>query len=171
MPELRGRFALWGHSMGAYVAFEVARVLEARFGLQAEALVVSGCQAPRSAGRAALPQRRLLSDEDLWLSAVDLNGMPEEIARTAEFRKLMVPTLRADFAVFETYEYRAGLSLGCPIHAFAGRDDPEAPPADMRGWGKETRAEFVFTEMPGNHFFQLDDPAGFSERLTDALVA
>ncbi|GHE70860.1 alpha/beta fold hydrolase [Streptomyces lavendulocolor] len=168
-PELRGRFALWGHSMGGFVAFEVARVLEARFGLRAECVVVSGCQAPRSPERAALPQRRALDDDELWLSAIELNGIPDEVAGNDALRKLLLPTLRADFAVFETYEYRPGPALGCPLHVFAGRDDTEAAAADMAAWQLETRSEFTLTELSGGHFFHLDDPMGFSERLTAVL--
>ena len=169
VPQARGRFAIWGHSMGAFVAFELARVLEGRFGLRAEALVVSGCQAPRSPELAALPQRRLMDDDELWLSAADLNGIPEEITGNRELRELLLPTLRADFAVFETYEYRAGPPLSCPLYAFAGRDDPEASSADMRGWKLETRSDFALTELDGGHFFHLDDPVGFSGRLTTRL--
>ncbi|MDT9692580.1 alpha/beta fold hydrolase [Streptomyces sp. P9(2023)] len=169
VPELPGRFALWGHSMGGYVAFELARVLEARFGLRAEALVVSGCQAPRVTGRTELPQRRALSDRELWSSAAELNGIPDEVFHNRAMRDLLLPTLRADFAVFETYEYRSGASLGCPLYAFAGQDDAEAAAADMRAWEEETRDRFSLTELAGGHFFHLDDVAGFSERLTAAL--
>ncbi|TPQ20082.1 thioesterase II family protein [Streptomyces sporangiiformans] len=169
VPELRGRFALWGHSMGGFVAFELARVLQARFGLRAEALVVSGCQAPRSPERAALPQRRLMEDDELWLSAADLNGIPAEITGNGALRELLLPTLRADFAVFETYEYRAGPPLSCPLHVFAGRDDPEASAGDMEAWKLETRSDFTLTELAGGHFFHLEDPVGFSDRLTSVL--
>ncbi|MEU5977829.1 alpha/beta fold hydrolase [Streptomyces sp. NPDC047315] len=169
VPELRGRFALWGHSMGGYVAFELARVLEARYGLRPEALVVSGCQAPLSPGRRALPQRREMGDDELWLSAVGLNGIPEEVSRDRNLRELLLPTLRADFAVFETYDYREGPPLGCPVHVFAGRDDPEASEADMESWRRETRTEFTLTGLAGGHFFHLDDPEGFSGRLTAKL--
>lgn len=169
VPELPGRFALWGHSMGGFVAFELARVLEARFGLRSDALVVSGCQAPRSVGRAALVQRRGLDDDELWGSAAELNGIPDEVFHNRALRDLLLPTLRADFAVFETYEYRAGLSLGCPLYAFAGQDDPEAPAADMQAWQEETRDRFMLTEMAGGHFFHLDDMARFGGQLTAVL--
>ncbi|MDI3404150.1 thioesterase II family protein [Streptomyces cavernicola] len=169
VPQLRGRFAVWGHSMGGFVAFELARVLEARFGMRAEALVVSGCQAPRSPGRELLPQRRELSDDALWASAVELNGIPEGVMQSPELKALLLPTLRADFAVFETYAYREGRRLSCPVHVFAGEEDVEAPAADLWKWEEETRAAFRLTEMPGGHFFHLDDVAGFSDLLADAL--
>jgi medium-chain acyl-[acyl-carrier-protein] hydrolase len=171
VPQLRGRFALWGHSMGGFVAFEMARVLEARFGLKADALVISGCQAPRSPARAALPQRRGMANDELWRSAAELNGIPEEVSRSPELRDMLLPTLRADFAVFETYEYRVGPPLGCPLYAFAGRDDPEASVSDMEAWEQETRKRFMLTELPGGHFFHMDDCAAFSKRLTGMLWA
>ncbi|TLS42959.1 thioesterase [Streptomyces montanus] len=169
VPHLRGRFALWGHSMGGFVAFELARVLEARFGLRGEALVVSGCQAPQSPERTALPQRRLMTDDELWQSAAALNGIPEEVSRNRDLRELLLPTLRADFAVFETYEYRAGPTLSFPLHAFAGQEDPEASATDMKAWEQETRAACTLTELPGGHFFHLDDPGGFADRLAAVL--
>ncbi|MBZ4020298.1 thioesterase II family protein [Streptomyces purpurogeneiscleroticus] len=169
IPQLRGRFAVWGHSMGGFVAFELARVLEARFGIRAEAVVISGCQAPRSSGRELLPQRRELSDDELWASAAQLNGIPEEVMHSRELRALLLPTLRADFSVFETYAYQEGRKLSCPLHVFAGAEDFEAPAADMRKWEEETRADFHLTELPGGHFFHLDDAAGFGGRLADAL--
>ncbi|QKW10456.1 thioesterase [Streptomyces sp. NA04227] len=171
VPQLRGRFALWGHSMGGYLAFELARLLEARFGLRAEALIVSGCPAPTSPARAALPQRSLMDDDQLWSSAAELNGIPAEVLGDAGLRALLLPTLRADFAVFETYVRRPGPPLGCPVHAFSGQDDPEARGADMAAWGEETRADFHHATLPGGHFFPLEDPAAFGEALVKALTA
>lgn len=170
IPELRGRFAIWGHSMGGFVAFEVARVLEARFGLRPDAVVVSGCQAPRSPARQTLPERRTMDDDKLWASASELNGIPDAVSESAELRRLLLPTLRADFAVFETYDYAPGRVLSCPVYAFAGRDDPEAAVQDMQGWARETRGEFVIEEMPGGHFFHLDAAEQFSRKLADALL-
>lgn len=168
-PELPDEFALWGHSMGGFVAFEVARLLEARYGLSARALVVSGCQAPRSPSRKSLPQRRLLDDDDLWQSAAALNGIPPEVSRSPELRSVLLPTLRADFAVFETYRRRPGPVLTCPVHAFGGRDDPEASCADMSQWEQETTGAFTLTELAGGHFFPLDAPQTFAEGLCSAL--
>lgn len=170
-PQLRGRFAVWGHSMGAYVGFELARVLDARFGLVPEALVVAGCQPPRSPARSSVPRRSSMPDDELWTSAIALNGIPDEISHSVELRALLLPTLRADFAVFETYDCQPGQLLRCPLYAFGGRSDPEAPCEDMLYWRQETRAEFGLTCMSGGHFFHFEDPHGFSTVLSSKLRA
>ncbi|MET0622005.1 MAG: alpha/beta fold hydrolase [Pyrinomonadaceae bacterium] len=155
-PYLDRPFAFFGHSMGATISFELARLLEARGrGLPAR-LFVSGRSAPQ------LPRERELTydlPEPEFISHVrSLNGTPAEVLEHPELMELMMPLLRADFSVVETYEYRTGPPLGCPITAFAGADDVEVNTERVAAWGEQTSADFNLQIMPGGHFFLLDAP-------------
>jgi surfactin synthase thioesterase subunit len=154
LPVLTRGPVLYGHSLGALVAFEVARQAHRAYGLEPAHLVVSGCSAPRT--RTPRQVRHALTDDGLWRSVCGLNGMSEEIARDTAMRELLLPTLRADFQVSDTYRYSPGPLLGCPIDALAGDRDSEAPAMGMSGWAQETSGRFRLHVLPGDHFFNLD---------------
>lgn len=154
LPILTRGPVLYGHSLGALVAFEVARQASCAYGLEPAHLVVSGCSAPRI--RSLRQTRHMLPDDELWLSVCELNGMSEEIAHDTAMRELLLPTLRADFQVSDTYRYSPGPVLGCPIDALAGDHDTEAPATGMSGWAQETTGRFRLHVLPGDHFFNLD---------------
>jgi len=162
-PRLVARPVLYGHSMGALVAFEVARYARDVCGAEPACIVVSGCAAPGT--RAPRLLRYQFSDDDLWQSVCDLNGMPDEIARDQAMRDMLLPALRADFEVCDTYAYSPGVPLTCPVVAFAGHADPEVAPAEMAGWAEETTGPFRHCTMPGHHFFNLDPDTGFAARI------
>jgi medium-chain acyl-[acyl-carrier-protein] hydrolase len=169
LPALSAGPVLYGHSMGALVAFEVARQARRDYGLEPARLVVSGCSAPRT--RTPRQIRHTLPDSELWQSVCELNGMPEEIARDAAIRKLLLPTLRADFQVSDTYQYSPGPPLGCLIDAFAGDDDLEAPANGMAGWAQETTGRFRLQVLPGDHFFNLGTETPLSAWLSGPELA
>src|SRR6266567_1755411 len=112
-PLLRQRPVLYGHSMGALVAFEIARRARDLGGVEPAHLVLSGCAAPRD--RVVRRFRHHLPDHELWQSVCDLNGMPNEVARDPAMRDMLLPAMRADFRVCETYSYSPGPPLTCPI--------------------------------------------------------
>src|SRR5581483_3596406 len=115
------RYALFGHSFGALVAFELCRTAR-RHGLAApEALLVSGCRAPD------LPARQRtyeLPDDAFVRSLDDLGGTPPAVRANRELMELLLPTLRADFAAAQTYRFSTEPPLTTPITAFCGQDDP-----------------------------------------------
>jgi surfactin synthase thioesterase subunit len=154
LPVLARGPVLYGHSLGALVAFEVTRQARRAYGLEPAHLVVSGCSAPRT--RAPRQIRHTLPGAELWQSVCELNGMSEEIARDTAMRDLLLPTLRADFQVSDTYRYSPGPPLGCPVDALAGDHDSEAPGSGMTGWAQETTGRFRLHVLPGDHFFNLD---------------
>lgn len=154
VPLLSSRFAFYGHSMGALVAFELARLLRRTYGVEPDHLVVSGHAAPRGTWP---PKRHRLCDQELWASVCGMLGTPPEVAGDPQMRAMLLPTFRADFEVCETYRYRPERPLECPITSFAGEHDDEAPPAGMTDWGAETRAAYRHQTLPGNHFFNLSD--------------
>jgi medium-chain acyl-[acyl-carrier-protein] hydrolase len=165
-PMLAAGPVLYGHSMGALVAFEVARYARDVCGVEPACLVVSGCAAPST--REPRRLRHLLSDDEFWRSVCELNGMPDEIARDRAMRDMLMPVFRADFEVCDTYAYSRGAALGCPIIAFAGDADQEALPAEMAAWAEETTGSFRHRTVPGDHFFNLDLSSRLSTRILSA---
>lgn len=140
---------LQGHSLGAYVGYAVAAELEKR-GRRAEALGVAGAEAPVKAPPS--PKHRL-SDE-MFISAVEeLGGTPPELFADPTLRKLFLPTLRADFALAETYS-PGDAKVGCPIFASYGFDDANVNPLNVEKWKYLTKANFVSQGFEGDHFYQ-----------------
>ena len=151
VPTLRRPFACFGHSMGALVAFELARRLAAR-GVQGPAqLVLSGCPAPRARGH--LAPIHALPEPQFREALRRSGGTPPEVLEDEELMQIYSPLLRADFAVGETWPDASGPALGCPITALAGEDDPIAPLDAVVGFGRETRGRFALHRFPGAHFF------------------
>jgi medium-chain acyl-[acyl-carrier-protein] hydrolase len=152
-PVTGGRYAFYGHSMGALVAFELARRWRAAGAPLPAGLFVAGCDAPHllDVDRAHdLPRDQLIA----WLSGG--NGLDPEALRYPGLIDLMLPTIRADLAVVETYRYRPQPPLPVPIHVFRGIDDVQAHPEGSTGWAEQTSSSCTVTELDGGHFFVLE---------------
>jgi medium-chain acyl-[acyl-carrier-protein] hydrolase len=153
-PGLDAPYALCGHSMGALVAFELARAIR-RAGLPGPAgLVVSGRPAPQLP--AAGPSIHNLSDDEFTTALTELGGLPDAVVENRELLMLFLPLLRADLALNEAYDYRLEAPLDVPITALAGADDPRVRPHDVAAWSEQTGAAFRFEVVPGRHFFAFD---------------
>lgn len=150
-PHLRPPFAFFGHSMGALIAYALARRLHAADGSRPVRLYVSGHRAPHLPSRD--PPVHSLPDREFLDELRQLNGTPEEILRDAELRELMLPLLRADFAIAETYVHVPGEPLDCPVLALGGRDDPLVSEPEVRAWRETTTGPFRHRMIPGDHFF------------------
>ena len=143
-------FAFFGHSMGALIAFELARTLRRRGAPAPVHLFASGCLPPH------IPDRRPfhhLSDADLIKGLIELGGMSEDMLQHKELLEFMVPILRADSAVTETNVYTEEAPLRCPITALGGIDDDLVTLEDMAAWRQHTSGAFVEERLPGSHFF------------------
>ena len=122
LPYLDKPFAFFGHSMGALVSFELARLLRQKYGLSPVHLFVSGRGAPQVVPVPDPPIHAL--PEPAFLEKLrGLNGTPEAVLENAKLMQLLLPMLRADFAVIETYVYVPEPPLNCPITAFSGWQD------------------------------------------------
>ncbi|MGC1676244.1 MAG: alpha/beta fold hydrolase [Candidatus Binataceae bacterium] len=154
-PLLNKPFALFGHSLGALVSFELARRTRRDYGVSPVRLFVSAGRAPQIPKRGSLIHS--LPRDEFLSELRRLNGMPAELLDHHEFMKIMLPILRADFAVYETYEYSSEPPLDCPISAFGGLQDRRVSNADLEGWQVQTKAPFSLQMFPGDHFF-LKDP-------------
>ena len=150
LPHFDRPFAFFGHSMGALVGFELARLLRREHGLSPSHLFVSGRRAPQLPAEErrlhALPEPEFM--EELRL----LNGTPREALEHPELMALMAPILRADFQVCETYEYAPARPLDCSVTAFGGLQD-RVTREQLQGWAEQTGGRFLLRMFPGDHFF------------------
>lgn len=155
-PLLDRPFALFGHSLGALISFELARRIRSRYGLHPAHLFVSAGRAPHIPHRHA--PMHALADEELLAALHRLAGTPGELLGNAEWMQIMLPVLRADFAVYETYEHVTEPPLACPISAFGGLQDHRVGPCDLDAWRSHTDAAFALRMFSGDHFFFLKEP-------------
>ena len=151
LPFLDQPFACFGHSMGGLIAFELARHIRRHYGLHPSHLFISGCRAPQIP-RIELPIHAL-PDAEFLEELRRLNGTPEAVIADTELMKLLLPTLRADFALNETYIYQNEPPLDCPITVFGGLQDPDINRDQLAAWRSQTRAAFSLHMLPGDHFF------------------
>lgn len=149
-PLLDRPFAFFGHSLGALVAFEVARNLRAR-GFIPEHLFLSANIAPQIPD----PARPIhqLPEEEFLRELKDLNGMPQGVLDSAELLEIVLPAVRSDFAVLETYRYNPQPPLDCPITVFGGMQDPRTTRTGLEGWRTQTNKDFDLVMLEGGHFF------------------
>src|SRR5690606_38041922 len=160
-------FTLFGHSMGALLAFELTRSLR-RDGLPLPAaLFVSGHRAPHLPD----PRRPLhpLPDGDFVAELRRLQGTPPEVLEDRELLELFLPLLRADFTVAETYQYTPEPPLPVPILAWGGREDPEVSQPELAAWREHTSRTFRLRMLPGSHFFVHSAADAVLESLGEEL--
>ena len=150
-PYLDRPFAFWGHSMGTLISFELARLLRRKGMPEPSHLFVSARRAPQiSNARAAIHQ---LPDLEFMEGIRRLNGTPEAVLRNGELMELLLPTLRADFALVETYTYFHESPLDCSISVFGGLQDSLVGYGDLEAWDIQTRQNFKVRMFDGDHFF------------------
>jgi surfactin synthase thioesterase subunit len=148
-------FAFFGHSLGALLAFEVARYATLRHWPTPVQLIVSGAAAPRrrEAGE-ALDEH---DDERALARLAGLNGTPPDVLAHRELMALLLPAIRADFALSASYRYRPGLRLQMPLSVWAGDADadtgPGSPPELLDDWQHETTGPCTVRSFEGDHFF------------------
>ena len=173
-PWLDRPFALFGHSMGAILAYELATALHARGLPGPELLIVSGHGAPN------LPRRfRTISHlpaPEFVAAVMELGGLPQALLEESELLSLILPALRADFRLCENYAWFARPPLPYSIMALGGRTDPIAGPTELESWRTMTSRSLTCERFEGDHFFINHSTAavvarvvrGIAERLRDA---
>ena len=160
-------YFLFGHSMGALIAFELTRALVARGIRPPRRLFVSAFRAPDLPN----PKRDLhaLPDDEFIDALREYGGTPDAVLRHRETMDVLLPMLRADFRMHETYLYHAARPLEVPITALAGRADAAVPASQMTGWAKQTSAGFALRHFDGAHFFIHDDRDAVLKTLGEAI--
>jgi medium-chain acyl-[acyl-carrier-protein] hydrolase len=168
LPYFDLPFAFFGHSMGALISYELARRLRERDRRGPAAIFVSGRRPPHlplSEPTHHLPDVEFI--EDLRR----LNGTPEEVLASPEATELLLPMLRADFAVCQTYEYRERSPITCPIVSFGGLQDTDAVREELREWRRHTTGQFHLHLLPGDHFFINSQQPQLLRLLSKHLLA
>lgn len=151
LPVLDKPFAFFGHSMGAFISFELARYLRERALPQPIHLFVSGARAPQISN----PQAPIhhLPDKTFAAALKDFNGTAVEILENEEFMKILMPYLRADFELYETYAYQHGVPFSLPISVFGGWQDGHVTSDQLGAWRDHTSNTCVVHMFSGDHFF------------------
>jgi len=144
-------FAFFGHSMGALVSFELARLLRRQRRRGPVHLFASGCEAPQL----PLASRPIynLPDPELIDALRRMNGTPQEVLDHVELMELMLPIIRDDLTVCQAYEYPPEPPLSCGISAFGGIQDPGVSESAVSAWREQTTGEFEMKMIEGDHFF------------------
>ncbi|MCP2256361.1 medium-chain acyl-[acyl-carrier-protein] hydrolase [Streptoalloteichus tenebrarius] len=146
-------FALFGHSLGAILAFEAADRLRDH---PPARLLVSGHRAPHLPLREEVIHH--LPDEQFVARLAELNGTPQVVLDNPGFLRMLLPVMRADFTISETYRYRDRPPLSCPITAFGGTEDPDVSHRELVEWSRHTTGACRAEQFPGDHFFLTRDP-------------
>ena len=167
LPLLDLNYAFFGHSMGALIAFELARELRHHGAPEPVHLFVSGRQAPQIPDAHRVTYN--LPDTELIAHLQELNGTPPEVLAHAELMDMMLPIIRADFELVQTYEYTPGPPLRCPITAFGGLSDIDAQPPHLEPWKDQTTGRFQLRMLPGDHFFVRSSEGQLLEMLSRDL--
>ena len=166
--DCSGPFALFGYSMGALVAFETARELRRRGVPAPLRLFAAAMRAPQvpptNAGLHSLPEDEFLAEVGRRYEAV-----PAEVVAEPDLMALLLPTLRADMSVCDTYTFTQEARLDCPISVLAGEGDANVSPEQLEGWselGEGTAEEHWFQ---GEHFFMREHLVGVHAVVASGL--
>ncbi|MER5886589.1 alpha/beta fold hydrolase [Streptomyces sp. NPDC001941] len=167
-PELTGRYALFGHSMGGLVAYELTRRLLAEGRTPPLWLGLSARGTPRPEGDGTT--RHLLDDAGLRRELAAMGGTPAAVLDDPELWEVFGPAIRGDLRLVETWRpTRQGGPLPVPVSVFGGTRDEVAPPGRLAGWSDLTTRFLGLHLFDGGHFYFQQDPTALTEQIADDL--
>jgi surfactin synthase thioesterase subunit len=166
LPLLDKPFAFFGHSTGAVICFELARVLRQRALPQLRLLIASSQNAPQVKPPVV---RHQLADHEFIEVLRGCNGTPDVVLKSPALLELLLPRIRADGAVYETYRYVQEAPLDCRIVVFHGVEDDLVDSPGLAGWKAQTRHSFHSYTFPGGHFFLHGAEQAVVEQINDEL--
>jgi surfactin synthase thioesterase subunit len=159
--------ALFGHSMGALLAYEIGLRLQTA-AVPVPVVFISGRRAP-SRPRPEDVHRR--TDDGIVAEMRELNGTEGGVLGDEEMLRVVLPAVRADYQAVETYRYQPGASLSCSISAFAGEQDPRVDVVDVAAWAEHTTGRFDLRTFPGGHFFLTANQAAVLADIRGRLTS
>jgi medium-chain acyl-[acyl-carrier-protein] hydrolase len=161
-------YVIYGHSMGAGLAFELARRLARDYGKPPLHLFVGAHRSPNKPY--SYPTVQSVSGDQVLKILMRFNGMPRAILENQELLDMFLPILRSDLSVCETYAYEGQLQLDCPITLFTGASDGNVPPHEIAGWEAQTTAHFTHHIIDGDHFFLKSHKEVLLEKMFTSLT-
>lgn len=167
-PWLEVPFAFFGYSYGALVAYEAALRLQAEKGIETSHLIVAAHRAPQVPNE----DRQLynLDDDEFRVELEKLEGTPKEVLEHPELMELMMPLLRADFEINDTYRIASvEATLGCPVTALGGLGDHDVAREHLEPWKELTRGRFRLRMLPGGHFFIHEQRMAVLDAVAESL--
>ena len=167
-PYLDRPFAFFGHSMGAAVAFELARELRRRSRPLPNLLIASGARAPQFRRHHVPPPAP--SREAFVEELRRLQGIPSEVLCDPALMRAILPALEADAALYRNYVYAEDEPLSMPILAYGGVDDPNVRREHLDAWAVQTTASFAVRVFPGGHFYLTTAREAFLQALGSDLA-
>jgi len=166
-PLVDKPFALFGHSTGALICFELTRWLRKECDVQPTHLFACACGAPHLPGRTE--PIHSLSEAEFVEKLRSFQGIPEGVLDEPELREMILRILRADFHLTETYVYQHDRPLACPITAFGGLHDPFVSRSSLEAWWEQTSGRFNFRIFPGGHMFLKTHGRSVLDAIGDEL--
>jgi medium-chain acyl-[acyl-carrier-protein] hydrolase len=168
LPYLDKPFVFFGHSLGALLCFETARSLRSENQRQPAHLFVSAAEAPHCWSTeeplSGLPKGALVK------ILREFGGAPEEALQNDELLDLMLPTIRADFELCETYAYHPEPPLECPMTIYGGLEDHEVEAGRLAAWSEMTVGACEIRKFPGGHFYLNSSQATFLRTFAGDLL-
>lgn len=166
-PHLEQPYLIFGHSLGSLISFELSRLLRNLGKPLPLHLLLSGHRAPH---RPPLNPPIHQESNQLFLARIkDMGGTPDKFFEMTDLVELMLPTLRADFTVWETYQYQDDVPLDMPLTVFGSDGDKDAAEADILAWEQHTTGKFEAHMFHGNHFYFQKDPEPLLSLINNSL--
>jgi medium-chain acyl-[acyl-carrier-protein] hydrolase len=158
---------LFGHSMGALIAFEVAREMRRNGWPLPLHLFVSGSRAPQEQN--LRPPIHPLSEADFLDHVRQLGGIPDEVLADVQLMEMLLPVLRSDIRLDETYRYEPEPPLDCDISVFIGAYDPEVSLDQARAWQVQSRGSFQLEIFPAGHWWSPECEDAILQEIASRL--
>jgi surfactin synthase thioesterase subunit/NAD(P)-dependent dehydrogenase (short-subunit alcohol dehydrogenase family)/aryl carrier-like protein len=168
-PHLDRPLAIYGHSMGSLIGFELARQLRRRLGVEPVHLFVGGYFAPHTPN--PFHTRKDWHEAEVMQTVQRLLDVPEAVLANPEFMQALLPTMQADSRLVGSYTWREETPLACPITAFGGLEDREVGRPDLEQWRRHTTGAFRLEMLPGGHLFLLSERARLLKIIAEELAS
>lgn len=163
-----GQYGIYGHSMGAWIAYETASYLEKVAGKKPAHLFLSGRLAPHLLKNEK--KYTTLSDEEFISELADKGGTPQEIIDSDDFRQFFLPIIRSDYGLLESYRFSNRGQLETDITFFSSKSDYAVDRSLAREWGQYTFGNFRILDFIGDHFFLHDQAEKMAEIMKTVLL-